>query len=283
MAQFTNQAQLSYNNAVKNSNIAVGEILEVLSATKTAVENAYGQNDTVTYVINIVNSGTLAFTGLNISDNLGAYTESTLTLTPLEYVPGTLQYYVGGVRQTAPAVTAGPPLVISGITVPAGGNATLIYEARTNQYAPPTRESSISNQAVLRGGGITPITVTETVGAQSAPELCITKSVSPVPVAENGILTYTFLIQNGGNTAAEAGDNVVVTDIFNPVLSEVSVALNGTAWTEGADYTYNETTGEFITTAGRITVPAAAFTQESTTGAWVSNPGVSVLTVTGRV
>lgn len=72
MAQFTNQAQLSYNNAVKNSNIAVGEILEVLSATKTAVENAYGQNDTVTYVINIVNSGTLAFTGLNISDNLGS-------------------------------------------------------------------------------------------------------------------------------------------------------------------------------------------------------------------
>ena len=76
---------------------------------------------------------------------------------------------------------------------------------------------------------------------------------------------------------------MVVTDIFNPVLSEVSVALNGTAWTEGADYTYNETTGEFITTAGRITVPAAAFTQESATGAWVSNPGVSVLTVTGRV
>ncbi len=38
MAQFTNQAQLSYNNAVINSNVAVVEILEVLSDNKTAVK-----------------------------------------------------------------------------------------------------------------------------------------------------------------------------------------------------------------------------------------------------
>ena len=31
LAQFTNQAQLAYNDSVINSNIAVGEILEVLS------------------------------------------------------------------------------------------------------------------------------------------------------------------------------------------------------------------------------------------------------------
>lgn len=56
MARFTNQAQLRYGNAVTNSNIAVGEILEVLSATKTAVRNTYGQSDTVTYIVSIVNS-----------------------------------------------------------------------------------------------------------------------------------------------------------------------------------------------------------------------------------
>ena len=42
MARFTNQAQLRYGNAVTNSNVAVGEILEVLSATKTAVKTTYG-------------------------------------------------------------------------------------------------------------------------------------------------------------------------------------------------------------------------------------------------
>lgn len=45
MAIFTNQAQLRYGNAVANSNVAVGEILEVLAATKTAVRKTYGQND----------------------------------------------------------------------------------------------------------------------------------------------------------------------------------------------------------------------------------------------
>lgn len=45
MARFTNQAQLRYGNEITNSNIAVGEITEVLSATKTAVRDTYGQNE----------------------------------------------------------------------------------------------------------------------------------------------------------------------------------------------------------------------------------------------
>ena len=53
MARFTNQAQLRYGRSIANSNIAVGEILEVLSAAKEAVRNTYRQNDTITYVISI--------------------------------------------------------------------------------------------------------------------------------------------------------------------------------------------------------------------------------------
>ena len=41
MARFTNQAELRYGNAVANSNIAVGEILDVLAATKLAVRQTY--------------------------------------------------------------------------------------------------------------------------------------------------------------------------------------------------------------------------------------------------
>ena len=88
MARFTNQAQLRYGNAVTNSNVAVGEILEVLSATKTAVKTTYGQNDTVTYIISIVNSGATAFNGLTLTDDLGAYTFGTGTVTPLTLYSG---------------------------------------------------------------------------------------------------------------------------------------------------------------------------------------------------
>ena len=89
MARFTNQAQLRYGRSIANSNIAVGEILEVLSAAKEAVRNTYRQNDTITYVISIVNAGTLAYTGLTITDNLGAYSYNTTSLVPLDYMEGT--------------------------------------------------------------------------------------------------------------------------------------------------------------------------------------------------
>lgn len=283
MAQFTNQAQIRYGNAVANSNIAVGEILEVLSASKTAVRSTYGQNDSVTYVVSIVNAGTVPVTGLTLSDNLGAYTFGTGSLTPLTYIEGTVKYYVNGTLQTAPAVTETPVFTITGITVPAGGNATIIYEAMVNQYAPLDAGSSITNNANISGGGITPVTVDEIVRAQTAPLLTITKSISPVPVTENGTITYTFLIQNGGSADADAASGVTVSDNFDPVLTNLTATYNGTPLVAGTDYTYNETSGEFVTTAGRITVPAAAFTQDATTGIWAINPGVGTLVVTGTI
>lgn len=283
MAQFTNQAQLRYGNAVTNSNIAVGEILEVLSATKTAVNDTYTPNGTVTYIVSIVNSGTVPITSLTLSDDLGAYSFNTNTLTPLTYLTGSIKYYVNGVQQASPTVTAGPPLVITGLTVPAGGNLTIVYETTANQYAPLTVESSITNTVTISGNGITAITAQEIVNAASSPLLTITKSISPVPVTENGTLTYTFLIQNEGNIAADETSAIVVTDLFDPRLSNITVTFNGSVLTETTDYTYDETTGEFATIAGKITVPAATFTRLTDTGEVVVTPGLSTLVITGTI
>lgn len=283
MARFTNQAQLRYGNAIANSNIAVGEILEVLSATKTAVRKNYGRNDTITYLVSVVNAGNTAFTGLTLTDNLGAYVYDTQTLVPLSYIDGTVKYYSNGTLQAAPAVTAGPPLVISGLTVPANGSILIAYETDVNEYAPLDVEAEIVNTATIRGTGITPVTVQETVSAGSEPILTITKSISPVPVTENGTLTYTFLIQNTGNVAVEEAAASVVTDQFNPILSNLAVTFNGTAWAETTNYIYNEDTGLFSTVPGQITVPAATFAQDELTGAWNVTPGVSTLVITGTI
>lgn len=284
MAQFTNQAQLSYNNSVTNSNIAVGEILEVLSATKTAVMNDYVRNDDITYVISILNSGTAPFTGLTLTDNLGAYTWNETSLVPLTYVENSARYYVNGILQPAPTVEATETaLVISGLNIPAGGNAIIVYEAEANQFAPLDVEGTITNTATISGIGLSStITATETVFTEDVPELTITKSVSPVPVSENGILTYTFIIQNSGNTAADVSSNIVITDIFNPILSNLTVTLDGVTL-PATSYTYNETTGEFATVAGSITVPAATYTQSATEGFYIINPGVTTLTISGTV
>lgn len=283
MARFTNQAQLRYGNAIANSNIAVGEILEVLSATKTAVRKNYGRNDTITYLVSVVNAGNTAFTGLTLTDNLGAYEYDTQTLVPLRYIEGTVKYYSNGTLQAAPAVTAGPPLVISGLTVPANGSILIAYEADVNEYAPLDVEAEIVNTATIRGTGITPVAVQETVFAGSEPILTITKSISPVPVTENGTLTYTFLIQNTGNVAVEEAAASVVTDQFNPILSNLTVTFNGTAWAETTNYIYDEDVGLFSTVPGQITVPAATFARDELTGAWSVTPGVSTLVITGTI
>ena len=283
MATFTNQATLTYNGNVITSNIATGEIIEVLSATKTAVIDTYSQDSQITYVIQIVNSGATTFTGLTLTDNLGAYTFGMTTLVPLEYVDGSVLYFANGVLQATPAVTTGTALTISGISVPANGIATIIYVAETNQFAPLGLGDSIVNAVVISGNGISPITVTETVTPESGAVLTITKTLSPTVITENGRLTYTFTIQNIGNVPITIADSVTITDTFDPILTDIVVTFNGTTWTEPANYTYAETTGEFATALGQVTVPAATYTQNPLTGAWVIEPGVSVLTVTGTI
>ena len=279
MAIFTNQATLVYNGGSANSNIAVGEILEVLSADKTAVSGTYAPGELVTYVVTIRNTGTAAFTNLTVTDDLGGGVNP-----PLTYEAGTALYFVNGVPQAAPTVTAGPPLVFTGITVPAGGDTTLVYQARANGYASPLAGGTIDNTVTITGGGLTaPVTATETVTVQVGPELAITKTITPAQVSDNGTVTYTFLIQNSGNEALVATDDAAVTDTFDPVLTGITVTLNGVALVQGTGYTYDETTGAFSTVPGVITVPAATYTQDPVTGIYTGTPGLATLVVTGTI
>ena len=278
MAIFTNQATLVYNGGSANSNVAVGEILEVLSADKTAVSGSYAPGELVTYVITIRNTGTGAFTNLTVTDDLGGGANA-----PLTYEEGTALYFVNGVPQAAPAVTPGAPLVFTGITVPAGGNAAIVYQARANAFADPGLEGTITNTVTITGGGLTaPVTATETVNAVIGADLTITKTITPAQVADNGRVTYTFLIQNSGNEAIDAADDASVTDTFDPILTDITVTLNGVTLAPGTGYTYDETTGLFTTVPGVVTVPAATFTQ-SADGAYTRTPGLATLIVTGTI
>lgn len=283
MATFTNRANLSFNGGSVDSNTVTGEILEVLAGEKTAVVDTYAAGDSITYLLTLRNTGPAALTGLTITDDLGAYTVGAGTVYPLAYVPGTVLYYVNGTLQPAPAVTAGPPLSITGISIPAGGNVLIVYEAQTTDAAPPQQGGSIVNTAQVTGGGLSaPVVLTETVTTLQQPDLSISKALCPTTVTENGTLSYTFVIENAGNSPAAATDNLSVTDTFNPILTGLTVTLDGAVLTPGTDYTYDETTGAFATVPGVITVPAATFTQNPD-GTFNTTPGTSSLVVTGTV
>ena len=284
MAIFSNPATLTYNGGSTNSNIAYGEILDVLTATKTAIEGTYTPGELVTYVVTLRNTGGTALTGVTVTDDLGGYVFEGNTVYPLTYENGSATVFVNGVPQAAPAVTAGPPLVVSGLNIPAGGDLVLVYQARANQFADPAAGGTIVNTVTVTGDGITtPITATETVTAASAPELTISKAISPTQVVDNDRVTYTFVIQNTGNEAVVATDNAVITDTFDPILTDLVVTYDGATWTEGVQYTYDAATGLFATLPGAITVPAATYTQDPVTGAYTLTPGIATLTVTGTI
>ena len=284
MAIFSNQATLTYNGNSTNSNIAYGEILEVLTATKTAIEGAYTPGATVTYVVTLRNTGTTPLTGLTVTDDLGGYPFESTTVYPLTYVDGSAALFVDGTPQPAPAVTAGPPLVITGINVPAGGDAVLVYQATANAFADPAVGGTIVNTVTVTGNGInTPATATETITGSSAPALTISKSITPAQVVDNDRVTYTFVIQNSGNEAVVATDNAAISDTFDPILTDLAVSFEGTPWTAGVQYNYDPATGLFTTVPGQILVPAATYTQDPVTGAYTVTPGIVTLTVTGTI
>ena len=284
MAIFSNQATLTYNGRATNSNIAYGEILDVLAADKTSVEGSYSPDGLVTYAVTLRNTGNATLSGITVTDDLGGYAFGGGTVYPLTYENGSATLFIDGVLQTAPAVVAGPPLVFSGINIPSGSDAVLIYQARANAYANPSVDGTITNTATATAVGLNvPATASETVDASVAPMLTVSKSISPSQVVDNDRVTYTFVIQNSGNAPVVATDNAVISDLFDPILTALAVTFNGTAWTEGVEYTYDDATGQFTTAAGQITVPAATYTQDPATGEYTMTPGISTLTVIGTI
>ena len=155
-----------------------------------------------------------------LTDDLGGYTAGGRTVYPLAYEAGTLHYYTGGTEQTAPAVTAGPPMTVTGVTVPAGGNVTLVYQARVTEFAPPrgwrARSASTPSPSPLPAAGWrAPLTATATTArTQAAPELSISKALCPAVVTGNGPLASTFTVQNTGSTALTGQEGAVIADTF---------------------------------------------------------------------
>lgn len=283
MATFFNQATLNIGSTSLNSNVTVGEIVAGLTLTKTAASSAYSTGEGITYIVTLTNGGTTDATGVTLTDDLGAYvpTGSTVSVIPLTYVDGSLLYYVNGVLTTSPTVTAGDTLLIDGITVPAGGNTVLVYEATANGSAPLEAGSTITNTVTL--GGTEPLSDTATVPVRESVALSIAKALCPAVITDNGELTYTFIVQNTGNLAVDATEGLTITDTFTPALTDITVTLNGEPLAEGTGYTYNPATGEFATVNGAINLPAATYTRDPATGRVTANPGFAVVTVSGRV
>jgi len=279
MAIFTNQAQITYNGRTVLSNIAQGEIIEPVAITKTALGDTYFSGDTKAYVVTLTNTSQSTLTNVTVTDTLGSFVSGEETYYPLTFTGPILLFINGEPSGSITPSETSPDITYVIPSIPAGGNVTVVYDTLVNSFAPLATGSVITNVATASGGGIiTPISASASITARGEALLSVTKAVTPTSVTD-GNLTYTITIENSGNTVA---DTVTLTDVFDPILSNISVTLNGAPLTSPGGYTYDQSSGLFTIPSGVISVPAATYVT-GPTGELEVVPGVAVVTVSGMV
>lgn len=105
MATFYNQATLSYNGIVTDSNVTEGEIVGALEVAKTAISTSYRRGDTIAYAVSILNSSESTTGGVTLADSLGSYEVGGVTYRPLDYLDGSVRLFIGGTLVAPPTVS----------------------------------------------------------------------------------------------------------------------------------------------------------------------------------
>ena len=287
MATIENFATVSYTSGgiseTKVSNLAEIGLESAISFTKSTLGETYGEDDVITYILSMTNTSASTITNVSITDDLGTFVFGTLELSPLTYTAPALLLIDGqdvSTQLTVDTSTAGS-LVFSFPALPAGATANIVYRAAVNEYAPLDVDASVTNTATLTSDSdCADGTATATITAVSAANVSVFKQMSPNPVICGDTVTYTIRIYNYGNIAAE---NVVLTDTFNPAPENITVSRDGVLLI-GTDYTYvNGTLTVPSTAQSPVTVPAATFVRDVTTGIVNVTPGMIEYTITGTI
>lgn len=287
MATIENFATVSYTSGgiseTKVSNLAEIGLESAISFTKSTLGETYGEDDVITYILSMTNTSASTITNVSITDDLGTFVFGTLELSPLTYTAPALLLIDGqdvSTQLTVDTSTAGS-LVFSFPALPAGATANIVYRAAVNEYAPLDVDASVTNTATLTSDSdCADGTATATITAVSAANVSVFKQMSPNPVICGDTVTYTIRIYNYGNIAAE---NVVLTDTFNPAPENITVSRDGVLLI-GTDYTYvNGTLTVPSTAQSPVTVPAATFVRDATTGIVNVTPGMIEYTITGTI
>ena len=280
----TNRANLRYTygavTETVSSNLASTVLNDPLTVTKSSLETAYRNGEDLTYVITLTNGSDVPLTNVTVDDDLGTYAVGGLEATPLTY-NGPAQLYMDGVFSRVLTPTVLNDSV--SFTIPQmqpGQTATILYKATPNEYAPMTPGAAITNTASFAPtGSLQPVTDTHTIPVDSYADVTVDKEMTPNPITDGAALVNTFTITNTGNVEAT---DLVLTDTFMTPLSDVTVTIDGTSVpTDGFSYEDGILTLPIGTQT--LSVPAATFTQEASTGAVSIVPGVTTVVVTGNI
>ena len=179
-----------------------------LEPTKTvSPTGAVLPNSTLTYTINVPNTGLAATSAATFLESIPAGTTYVLGSTTLN---GVAVPDVTGVMPYLTAKTINSSGQAAGV-IPAGASAVIVFKVTVNQFATGT----ITNTATVDqdgAAGIVPaVTANVSNTVQLRSDLEIVKTASPDPVVIRGTLTYTLAVKNNdlsNVTGATVTDNL---------------------------------------------------------------------------
>lgn len=287
MATIENFATVSYTSGgvseTKVSNLAEIGLESAISFTKATLGDTYSEDSVITYILSMSNTSSSPISNVSVSDDLGSFVFNASELSPLSYASPALLLIDGQDVSAQLTTDATDPQLIrfSFPTLPAGATANIVYRASVNEYAPLDVGATITNTATLTSDSdCADGSASATITALSAANVSVFKQMSPNPVVCGDTVTYTIRVYNYGNIEAE---DLVLSDTFNPAPTSVTVSRDGTLLL-ATDYTYTDGTLTVPSTADSpVSVPAATFTRDATTGIVTVTPGIVEYVVTGVI
>lgn len=284
----TNQARLNYRfgtaSATAVSNITSTILNSQLSVSKSALSGCYKIGQNITYIISITNNNSRSVTDITVADDLGSHIADCGEVTPLTFV-GPAQLFINGVLSSEiTPIVEDNGIIFEIDNIPANSNAQIIYVAQVNEFADGTLGSEITNTVIVDNGCDCPCEIpstdTATVPVCEYADVRIIKSICPNPVICGERLTYTLTLYNYGNIPAT---DVVLTDTFNPALTDLVVTVDGVVIpNDDYDYINGTLTLPADDSDYEITIPPATFSRNSNCSI-TTTPGTVLITVSGNI
>lgn len=275
------------------SNTTINTFEEIINISKISLEENYDENSEIIFVITVNNNSTETIKNLKITDNLGTYNFSNNNLynkklTPINYTGPSFLYISGNFYSKINPVIYSDKLIFNIQNIPAKSNINIIYKSHITEYAPLDLNSKITSITELDSDILTQninntknISCSNNIFTKEHADLSIVKNTSPNIITPGEKITYNFILYNHGNIEAQ---NVILSDKFVPAPENIKIYINSNQVNKN-NFSYINGT---LTVPGfnsdlNITVPPAVFSQDSTTGSIITEPGVVYISVTGQI
>lgn len=288
--QISNFASLTFeygsNKEEVLSNTAFATLQDSVSMSLSSIENSYYLNDTITYVLSIINNGNRNIKNIKISNDLASYTInsglSQKIIAPLSYT-GTSKIYIGGKFFSDIEAEVLPDKIIFNVEeIPALSNVLIFYSVAVNKNADLITGSFLkSTSSLTYDGMLNNIKSSDTIYVKEKADVTLIKYMYPNSITSGEIITYNFILYNYGNIEAQ---NVSFSDTFNPAPLNLNVSVNSDAL---SPKNYSYINGEIkIPCYGSdfsLSIPPAKFIQDENNGAITTKPGSTIITITAKI